>query len=143
MTRPLWLWIAFLLIVSLALFWAGGVTVAGLPTIAAATAALYIASLVLLQEPARLSRVGLVFLISMGGLFLLQLLPVAPLLFPHTAALRTTHGVGQLWPATADAFYTVRVLAQMATYLMAGLLVLRLRQAGLGTSQIVAVPTNS
>src|SRR4030095_2813941 len=66
-----------------------------------------------------------------------QFLPVAPLLFPHTAALRTTHGVGQLWPATADAFYTVRVLAQMAIYVMAGLLVLRLRQAGLGTSQVI------
>jgi len=100
-------------------------------------AALYVASLVLLQEPARLSRVGLVFLCSLGGLFVLQLLPVAPLLFPVTASLRTTHGVGQLWPATADAFYTVRVIAQVATYVMAALLVLRLRQAGLGTSQIV------
>src|SRR6185295_631312 len=73
----------------------------------------------------------------LGGLFVLQLLPVAPLLFPVTASLRTTHGVGQLWPATADAFYTVRLIAQAATYVMAALLVLRLRQAGLGTSQIV------
>lgn len=136
-SRPLALWIAFLLVVSGALFWAGGVTVRGLPAVAAAMAALYIASLVLLKEPARLSRVGLVFLVSLAGLFVLQLLPVAPLLFPKTAALRTTHGVGQLWPATADAFYTVRGIAQVATYLMAALLVLRLRQAGLGTSQIV------
>lgn len=99
--------------------------------------ALYIASLVLLKEPARLTRVGLVFLLTLAGLFVLQLLPVAPLLFPVTASLRTTHGVGQLWPATADAFYTVRVIAQIATYVMAALLVLRLRQAGLGTSQIM------
>ena len=137
-SRPLALWVAFLALLAAALFMAGGVTRVGLPAIAAAMAALYVASLVLLQEPARLTRVGLVFLLSLGGLFLIQLLPVAPLLFPHTAALRTTHGVGQLWPATADTFYTVRLLAQVATYVLAGLLVLRLRQAGLATSQIVA-----
>src|SRR5688572_1640002 len=138
MQLPLVLWSFFLLLLTGALFWAGGVTVAGLPTIAGGMAVLYIASLVLLREPARLTRAGLVFLLSLGGLFLVQLLPVAPLLFPHTAALRTTHGVGQLWPATADTFYTVRLLAQVATYVLAGLLVLRLRQAGLATSHVVA-----
>jgi O-antigen ligase/tetratricopeptide (TPR) repeat protein len=129
---------AFLLVLSGALFWAGGVTLAGLPTIAVAMSALYVASLVLLPgEPARLSRGTHIFLVSLGGLFVLQLLPIAPLLFPYTASLRTTHGVGQLWPATADTFYTVRLVVQVFIYIMAALLVLRLRQAGLGTSEIV------
>lgn len=137
MERPLALWLAFLVLLAGSLFWLGGVTEAGLPAVAAAMAALYVASLVLLREPARLSRGALIFLLALAGLFVLQLLPVAPLLFPHTAGLRTTHGVGQLWPATADAFYTVRMVAQVATYVMAGLLLLRLRQAGLPTSQVM------
>ncbi|MBI3857679.1 MAG: O-antigen ligase family protein [Planctomycetes bacterium] len=138
MTRPLALWLWFLLLLAASLLWYGGVSEAGLPVTAAAFAALYIASLLLLPEPARLTRGALIFLGLLAALFLIQLLPVAPLLFPYTAALRTTHGVGQLWPATADVFYTVRVAAQAATYVMAGLLVLRLRQSGVSTSQIIA-----
>ena len=137
MTRATAIWIAFLALWAGSLFWYGGVSEAALPVTAAAFALLYIASLALLREPARLSRGAHLFLISLAGLFLLQLLPVAPLLFPVTAGLRTTHGVGQLWPATADSFYTTRMLAQVTTYAMSGLLVLRLRQAGITTSQII------
>jgi tetratricopeptide (TPR) repeat protein len=137
MSRPLLLWIAFLALWAGSLVWIGGVSEAGLPVTATAFALLYLASLVLLKEPGRLSKGALVFLLALGGVFLIQLLPVAPLLFPRTAALRTTHGVGQLWPATADAFYTVRMVALVATYAMAGLLVLRLRQAGVSTSQVL------
>jgi O-antigen ligase/tetratricopeptide (TPR) repeat protein len=136
--RPFAIWIAFLALLSGSLLWYGGVSEAALPVTAAAFAALYLVSLVLLQEPARLSKGAVAFLLAFAGLFLLQLLPVAPLLFPYTAALRTTHGVGQLWPATADTFYTVRTLAQAATYVVCALLVLRLRQAGVTTSQIIA-----
>jgi O-antigen ligase len=137
-TRPLGLWIAFLALWAASLHWIGGVSLWGLPVTAAAFALLYIAALFLLPEPERLSKGAVAFLLALGGLFLVQLLPVAPLLFPYTAALRTTHGVGQLWPATADAFYTVRTLAQAATYVLCALLVLRLRQAGITTSQIFA-----
>jgi O-antigen ligase/tetratricopeptide (TPR) repeat protein len=136
MNRPSALWIAFLAVWATSLVWIGGVSEAGLPVIAAAVALLYGVSLVLLKEPARLSRGAVVFLLALSGLFLVQLLPL-PFLFPRNAALRATHGVGQLWPATADAFYTVRTLAQVATYVMSGLLVLRLRQAGLSTSQVI------
>jgi O-antigen ligase/tetratricopeptide (TPR) repeat protein len=134
--RPAALWIAFLSLWAGSLLWYGGVSEAALPVIAASTAVLYMASLVLLKEPARLSRGAVVFLLALAALFLIQMLPL-PFLFPETAALRTAHGVGLLWPATADTFYTVRTLAQVATYAMSGLLVLRLRQAGLATSQIV------
>jgi len=136
-TRVTAIWIAFLALWAGSLLWIGGVSEAGLPVTATAFALLYLASLVLLREPARLSKGAVIFLLALAGLFLIQLLPVAPLLFPRTAALRTTHGVGQLWPATADAFYTVRMVAQVATYVLSGLLVLRLRQAGLSTSQVI------
>ncbi len=107
-----------------------------MPAVAAAIAALYIASLVLLPEPTRLSRGSVVFLAALAGLFVIHLLPL-PFLFPHAAKLRTAHGVGLLWPATADTFYTVRTLAQAATYVVSGLLVIRLRQAGLSTSHLL------
>jgi len=135
--RAAGIWYAFLALWAGSLLWIGGVSEAGLPVTAAAFALLYIASLALMKEPARLSKGAVLFLLALAGLFLIQLLPVAPLLFPKTAALRETHGVGQLWPATADAFYTVRMVAQVATYAMAGLLVLRLRQAGVTTSQVL------
>lgn len=138
MNRAIGLWIAFLAVWSGSLLWIGGVSVAGLPVTAAAMGLLYLAALRLLPDPERISRGGVVFLLALAALFLIQLLPVAPLLFPTTAALRGTHGVGQLWPATADAFYTVRELAMVAAYVLAGLFVMRLRQAGLTTSQILA-----
>ena len=138
MNRAVTIWIAFLGLWAGSLFWTGAVGEAAVPAVAAAVAALYIASLVLLPEPTRLSRGSVVFLLALAGLFVLQLLPVGPLLFPHAAALRKAHGVGVLWPATADTFYTVRGFAQAATYALSGLLVVRLRQAGVSTSQMIA-----
>lgn len=108
-----------------------------MPAAAAAFSALYLASLALLPDRTRISKPAVVFLLALAGLFLIQLLPLGPLLFPRTAALRAAHGVGQLWPATADAFYTVRTLAQAATYVVSALLVVRLRQAGVSTSQMI------
>jgi O-antigen ligase/tetratricopeptide (TPR) repeat protein len=130
------LWYAFLAVWSGSLIWIGGVSEGGLPVVVAAVSILYGTSLLILKEPARLSRGAVIFLLAFAALFLIQLLPL-PFLFPKNAALRATHGVGQLWPATADVFYTVRTLAQVAVYAMCGLLVLRLRQGGLATSQIL------
>lgn len=132
------LWTAFLVIWSASLLWLGGVTHHGTPATAAALAALYLVSLVVLQEPARLSRGAQVFLGAIGATFLVQLLPGPGFLFPYTAALRAAHGLGPWWPASADAYYTARVLAQASSYALSGLLVLRFRQAGLSTSAILA-----
>lgn len=137
MTRATAIWIAFLALWAGSLVWYGAVSETALPVCAAAISLLYLVSLKVLPEPTRISKGAAIFLLALAGLFLVQLLPVAPLLFPYTAKLRETHGVGQLWPATADSFYTVRVLAQAATYVASALLVVRLRQAGVSTSQIL------
>lgn len=131
------LWIAFLILLAGSLIWYGGVSEAGLPVTAAAVSLLYLISLVLVPEAPRLSRGTMIFLLAMATIYLLQILPTAPLLFPYTAALRKTHGVGNLWPGTADMFYTVRTIAQVATYMLAAFFVLRLRQAGLSTSHVL------
>ena len=131
-------WLSFLLIWSGSLLWLGGVTHHGTPATAVALASLYLISLVVLREPARLSRGAVVCFAALGATFLLQLLPGPPFLFPYTAALRAAHGLGPGWPASADAYYTARVLAQAATYALSGLLVLRLRQAGLPSSTILS-----
>jgi len=132
------IWGAFLGVWAASLAWAGGVTENGVPTIAAAMAALYAASLPALKEPARLSRGTLVLLLALAATFVLDLVPGPHFLFPVTHELRARHGLNPLaWPAGADTFYTVRVLAQAATYTLAALLVLRLRQAGLATSTLL------
>ncbi|MBV8881350.1 MAG: tetratricopeptide repeat protein [Planctomycetaceae bacterium] len=131
-------WAAFLAVWAASLFWLGGVSHHGTPATAVALAALYLVSLLVLKEPARLSRSALVCLGAVGATFLVQILPGPAFLFPYTAALRDRHGLGPWWPATADAYYTARVLAQVTTYTLSGLLVLRLRQAGLSTSSVLA-----
>lgn len=131
------LWAAFLLIWSCSLFWLGGVSHHGTPATALALAALYAVSLVVLKEPGRLGRAALYCLGAIAATFLLHILPGLPFLFPYTAKLRALHGVGGFWPASADSYYTARVLAQAASYALSGLLVLRLRQAGLSTSAVL------
>ncbi len=137
MSRAFAIWIAFLVLWAGSLFWTGSVSEPAVPAVAAALAALYVASLVLLPDPTRLSRGAIVFLLALAGLFVIQLLPIGPLLFPHAAELRKAHGVGTLWPATADTFYTVRTFAQAAIYVLSALLVIRLRQAGVSTSEMI------
>src|SRR5580765_8130345 len=132
------IWSCFLLIWALSLGWLGGVTHHGTPATALALSLLYLASLLVLKEPARLSRGAVVCLAAIAGTFLVQFLPAPPFLFPYTASLRKLHGLGPWWPASADLYYTVRVLAQATTYTLSGLLLLRLRQAGLSTSTILA-----
>lgn len=127
------LWYAFLILWAAALFCFGAVRPWAIAATAFGTSLLYGLSLLLIPEPPRLSRPALCFL---GGLALLVLLQAAPLPFlvPHATRLRETHGVGSFWPATADAFLSVRTAAQLAAYVCTGLLLLRLRQAGLSTS---------
>ncbi|HLY08460.1 MAG TPA: O-antigen ligase family protein [Planctomycetota bacterium] len=138
MTPLLAVWAAFLGIWSCSLLWLGGVTHQGTPATAVALALLYVVSLVVLREPAKLSRGAVLCLLAIGATFLLHLLPGPPFLFPYTAELRARHGLGPWWPASADAYYTARVLAQVSTYALSGLLVLRLRQAGLSSSAVLA-----
>ncbi len=129
----------FLGVWAASLAWAGGVTENGLPATAAALAALYLASLPALKEPARLSRPALLLLSLLAATFLLDLLPGPAFLHPVTHRLRVQHGLNPLaWPAGADTFYTVRVLAQACTYTLTALLILRLRQAGLSTSTLLS-----
>src|SRR6516164_1837759 len=131
-------WLAFLAIWSASLVWLGGVTHHGTPATAVALALLYLVSLAVLKEPARLSRGALVCFGALGATFLFHILPGPPFLYPYTAALRAGHGLGPWWPASADAYYTARVLAQAASYALSGLLVQRLRQAGLSSSAVLA-----
>jgi len=131
-------WSLFLAVWSFSLLWLGGVTHDGTPVTALALAFVYLASLIVLKEPARLSRGALVCLGALAGTFLLHFLPGPAFLFPYTASLRRLHGLGPWWPASADAYYTARVLAQAASYVLSGLLVLRLRQAGLSTSTLLS-----
>src|SRR5262245_27120388 len=117
-------WGTFLLIWASSLLWLGGVTHHGTPTTALALGALYLVSLVVLKDPARLSRAALICFGAIGVTFLLHLLPGPAFLFPVTAELRGKHGLGPWWPAGADAYYTARTLAQAASYALSGLLIL-------------------
>src|SRR5882672_10450054 len=109
-------WSLFLAIWSVSLIWLGGVTHHGTPLTALLLALLYLASLVVLKEPARLSRGALICLGALAATFLVHILPGPAFLFPYTASLRKLHGLGPWWPASADAYYTARVLAQAASY---------------------------
>ncbi len=137
MTRAGFLWGAFLAVWGLAQFEWSDVRPGMAAGAAAALAALHLAAMRLLPEPLRLSRGAKLFLLGAAGVFALQLLPLAPILFPHTEALRRTHGVGSLWPGTADAERTAVALTQVAAYALSALLVLRLRAAGLSSSAVL------
>jgi O-antigen ligase/tetratricopeptide (TPR) repeat protein len=62
---------------------------------------------------------------------------VAPVFFPLTHAMRQRHGVTTFMPGTADLFLTLRSLAQLQAYVLAALLVLRLRTSGLSISYLL------
>ncbi len=137
MSRAHSLWLAFLLVWSLSLVAYGAVAPWAIAAVAAALSVLYVLSLVLLPERLKLSRAAAVWLGAAAGLFVLQLLPLGPLLFRVTDGWRARHGVGAFWPGTADAWRTAMFLAQAASGALAALLVLRLRQAGLSSPAVV------
>jgi len=136
MDRPHALWFAWLAV------WAAGQGVYGAvaPWAVAATAlaaALLLAlGLVLLPGGLALSRATLAFLIACAAVFALQLLPLG-FLFPTTAALHAAHKTNGLFCGTADAFLTLRVLAQFSGYLASALLVLKLRREGVYSSTVL------
>ncbi len=137
MSRPLALWLAFLLALALSLAAYGSVAPWAVAAVAGAMALLFVLSLVLLPDRLKLSRASVAWLAAMGAVFLLQLLPLGPVLFPVTDGWRARHGVGRLWPGTADLWRTLMFLAQFASGVLAALLVLRLRQGGLSSPAVV------
>lgn len=130
-SRPTTLWLAFLACWAGTLLVYGAVSPAAVAASAAAMAVLNVAAMILLPGPLLLSRPAAVFLAAVAGLFALQLVPGLGFLFPWTSALRASHGAAGAGPGTADLFLTVRQAAQVAAYVLAGLLTLRLVQAGL------------
>src|SRR5262245_29350637 len=135
-TRVHALWIAFLAVLAAALFLFGAVKPWAQAATAVAMAVLYGLSLTLLPDPPRLSKAGFWFLAGLAAILLLQAAPL-PFLYPYTSRLRETHGVGTFWPGTADAYLSLRFAAQAAAYVLAALLVIRLRQSGLPTSTVI------
>jgi tetratricopeptide (TPR) repeat protein/O-antigen ligase len=138
MSRPAALWTAFLVLWGGSLLWNGGVTLWGLPLLALATSALYLVSVPLLKgEALRIGRAPWIWLqVGLGLLLVHWILPSIPFLFPETAAWRARHGVSS-WPASADAFQGSRTIAMIQTYVLAALLALRLRKAGLSTGALM------
>jgi tetratricopeptide (TPR) repeat protein len=137
MDRPRILWYGFLVLWAFTLLVYGAVAPWAVAVTAVAMSALYVASLILLPEPLKLSRAAVWFLAAMAALFLLQLLPLGAVLFPYTHRLRVSYGVGGFWPGTADTWRTLLFIAQFSIYVMAALFVLKLRQAGLPGSFLV------
>jgi tetratricopeptide (TPR) repeat protein len=137
MDRGRALWLAYLGLWAGALLAYGAVAPWAAAAFAAGLAALYGAALVLLPGPLALSRAALAFLAGAAALVLLQFLPLGALLFPDAHRWRTLHGIGGLWPGTADAFRAVHFAAQLAAAVLSALLVLRLRAAGLPGSFVV------
>jgi tetratricopeptide (TPR) repeat protein/O-antigen ligase len=130
------LWFSFLLVWALTQLFFGAVRPWAICASAIALALLNLAAIGLLPNSLRLSKVGRWFLFAAFLLFLVQFLPLAPLV-PYTTALRGAHGTGGYAPATADLFLTLRSLVQFLVYVLSALLVLRLVQAGLGTDRIL------
>jgi tetratricopeptide (TPR) repeat protein/O-antigen ligase len=136
MDRPHALWYAFLAV------WAGTQLVYGAVApwaVAATTIALGVLfglSLLLLPGGLALSRGTLAFLAAVLAVFALQFLPLGPLV-PETASWRARHQIAGGACATADAFLTLRCLAQVASYILAALLVLKLRREGVSSSTVL------
>lgn len=136
MNRATGLWLAFLALWAATQAFYGAASAWATASAAAALGALYLAACRLLPEPVKLSKASILFLAAAASVFLLQMLPL-PFLFPHASAQRQAHGAGLLWPATADLFLTVRSFAMIAAYVLSALLVLKLRQNGLRSGDVL------
>jgi tetratricopeptide (TPR) repeat protein/O-antigen ligase len=131
------LWFGFLGIWVLTMVDYGAVAPWAVAATALALAFLNALAIHLLPGGLRLSGWTVAWLGIVGGVILLQLLPLGPVMFPLTHAMRQRHGVSTLMPGTADLFLTLRSLAQLEAYVLAGLLVVRLRNAGLSMSSLM------
>jgi tetratricopeptide (TPR) repeat protein/O-antigen ligase len=130
------LWIAFLVVWSLSQLVYGAVAPWAVGVAAIALILLHVAAALLLPGGVPLSRTTKAFLAAVAAFFLIQFLPLG-FLFPSTAAMRQTHGLGGIWPGTADAFLTLRCFVQVSVYVLTALLVLKLRSEGVSTAQMM------
>lgn len=137
MDRPHALWYGFLAVWAATQLYYGAVAPWAVAATALALAILFGLSLLLLPGGLGLSRSTLGFLAAVLAVFLVQFLPV-PFLAPVTSSLRAVHENDGLFLATADAFLTLRCLAQAASYILAALLVLKLRREGVPSATILA-----
>src|SRR5262245_15472776 len=95
------IWIAFLILWSLAQLVYGAVAPWAVAAAALGLSLLNLAAMTLLPGGLRLSRATVAFLGAVLAVFLLQLLPLG-FLFPVTSATRAGHGLVGFWPGTAD-----------------------------------------
>jgi O-antigen ligase/Flp pilus assembly protein TadD len=128
---PRILFAGFLVLWSVSLVWYGAVTAPSIALMAAGTAALWIESLFLLQERLRPTRSAIFAGAALVAIVLLQIVPLPFSLFPYTDALRARHGVAGRAPGTGDLYLTIRQLSQLGAYVLAGMFVKRLVDAGL------------
>jgi tetratricopeptide (TPR) repeat protein len=131
-SRPLALWFALLAVWSGTQLFFGAVAPWAVGATALALAILVAVAFFLLPGGIPLSRVTVAFLASAGALFALQFLPLS-FAFPVTVAVRASHGIAGAYPGTADAFLTLRCLAQFSAYVLTAILVLKLRREGLSS----------
>lgn len=136
MDRPHALWYSFLAVWAGTQVYYGAVAPWAVAATTIALGALFGLSLLLLPGGLALSRGTLLFLAGAGLVFALQFLPL-PLLVPRTAALQAAHRTTGIFCATADAFLTLRCLAQAGSYALAALLVLKLRREGVSSSTML------
>jgi O-antigen ligase/tetratricopeptide (TPR) repeat protein len=138
MDRPRALGLAFLAVWAFGLAWNGGVSVEATTILTVAVAILNILAARLLPDQIRLSRWATAFFVGIGAVFLVQLLPAVPFLFPVTASWRLRHGIeGWWWQGTADAYRTLLTLTTFLLYALSALLIIRLRQSGVGVSTML------
>lgn len=135
MERPRAIWIVFLVLWGATQVHYGAVAPLAVAVTALLVVGLVSAAFLLLPGGLPLSRVSVAFIFAGGAVYAIQLLPIA-FLFPCTAALRVTHGVG-IGPGTADTFLTLRSFVQFSLYVLVSILVLKLRRDGLSSSAIL------
>jgi len=129
------IWAAFLAVWALGQAAYGAVAPWAVAATTAALAVLLALSLRAVPDAPGMSRPLAGFLAAGGAIAALQFLPL-DFLFPRTAAWRAAHEAGA-GPGTADAFLTLRALVQATGYVLAALLVLRLRRGGLSSSAVL------
>lgn len=131
------LWAAFLGVWGLTFLHFGAVVPWAVAATTLALALLNGLAILLLPDGIKLSRWSMGWLLAVASVFLLQLLPLGPVLFPVTDGLRHAHGVSTIRPGTADLYLTLRSIAQFGSYVLSALLVIRLRSAGLSPSTML------
>jgi tetratricopeptide (TPR) repeat protein len=136
MDRAHGLWYGFLAVWACSQLFYGAVAPGAVAAVTLALAGLLALSLILLPGGLALSRGTLAFLAAGLAVFALQFLPLG-FLVPQTASVRALHRIDGYAAATADAFLTLRCLAQASSYVLAALLILKLRREGVSSSSVL------